>query len=63
MREPIIHILVGIFIYGILSFLFFYIVDGTVSWNYILTFSVLMSLVDYFIIKKIKERFEKKKQK
>lgn len=63
MKEAVAHIGSAIFIYGIVSLLFFYLLDGTISWTYIITFSILMALADYFIIRKIKERFEKKKQK
>ena len=63
MKEAITRILIGVLTYGIISILFFYVVDGTISWLYIITFSVLMSLGDYFIIRKIKEKLEKKKQK
>ena len=63
MKEALAHILSAILIYGIVSLLFYYFIDGTIQWTSIITFSVLMSLGDYFIIRKIKERFEKKKQK
>lgn len=63
MREALAHILSAILIYGIVSLLFYYFIDDTIHWPSIITFSVLMAFADYFIIRKIKERFEKKKQK
>ncbi|HLW62865.1 MAG TPA: hypothetical protein VKY33_05645 [Flavobacterium sp.] len=61
MKEKLVYLIAGFIVYSLGGLLITYIGNTSIDWSFALYWGIFMTIADFFVLRKLRERWNRKK--